>query len=77
MAINGHQHIPCMILCRHNKQHFQAFCHPVPIEDHINGIEDRVWGTILEIHAAASLWQVKVYVCVPDPSSSSYSWIYF
>ena len=40
-------------------------------------MEDRVWGTDLEIHAAASLWQVKVYVRVPDPSSSSYSWIYF
>ena len=25
---------------------------------------DRVWGTDLEIHAAAALWQVKVCVCV-------------
>ena len=58
--------------CTHNKQHFQAFCHLVPIVE-----KDRVWGTDLEIHAAASLWQIKVYVCVPDPSSSSHSWIYF
>ena len=50
----------------------------MPIEEHIHGMEmDRVWGTDLEIHAAASLWQIKVYVCIPVPSCSSYSWIRF
>ena len=50
----------------------------MPVDDHINRTaNDRVWGTDLEIHAAASLWQVKIYVCIPDASSSSYSWIYF
>lgn len=76
---DSHQHIRRLLVTfsRHNKQHFQAFCHPVPIEQHINGMEnDRVWGTDLEIHAAAALWQVKIYVCIPD-SGSSYSWIYF
>lgn len=63
---------------KHNMNHFKAFCHPVPIEEHIIGMErDRVWGTDLEIHAAAALWQVKIYVCVPDPSFKSYSWMCF
>ena len=39
--------------------------------------KDRVWGTDLEIHAAAALWQVKIHVCVPDSTMSSYSWICF
>jgi len=44
--------------------HFRALCHPVPIEEHIMGVEqDRVWGTDLEIHAAATLWQVKICLC--------------
>ena len=38
---------------------------------------DRIWGTDLEIHAAASLWQVNIYVCQPNTSDSSYSWICF
>ena len=77
---DSHQHIRRILatLCRHNKEHFQPFCHPIPIEEHINGMEkDRVWGTDLEIHAAASLWNVKIYVCTPDFNSSSYSWLYF
>lgn len=77
---DNHQHVRRLLVafCRENKHHFQQFCHPVPIEQHINGMEkDRVWGTDLEIHAAASLWQLKVYVCVPDPTCSSYSWIRF
>ena len=75
-----HQHIRRLLVtfCRHNKEHFEAYCHPVPIDEHINGMaNDRVWGTDLEIHAAAALWQVKIYVCLPDTKSSSYSWIYF
>ena len=77
-----HQHVRRLLVtfCRHNTKHFQTFCHPVPIEQHINGMEqDRVWGTDLEIHAAAALWQVQIYVCTPDISSTSpsYSWIYF
>ena len=40
--------------------------------------KDRVWGTDLEIHAAAALWQVKIYICVPpDSTTSSYSWLCF
>ena len=77
---NSHQHIRRLLVAfsRHNKEHLKAFCHPVPIEEHINGMEkDRVWGTDLEIHAAAALWQVKIYVCVPDSTMSSYSWICF
>jgi len=38
---------------------------------------DRIWGTGLEIHAAVSLWQVRIYVCQPNTSDSSYSWICF
>ena len=76
-----HQHVRRLLVtfCRHNTKRFQTFCHPVPIEQHINGMEqDRVWGTDLEIHAAAALWQVQIYVCTPDISSTSpsYSWIY-
>ena len=64
--------------CFHNKKVFQRFCHPIPIEQHINGMKlDRVWGTDLEIHAAASLWQVNIYVCQANISNSSYSWICF
>ena len=66
--------------CTYNKELFQRFCHPIPIKDHINGMRlDRIWGTDLEIHAAASLWQVKIYVCQPNTctSDSSYSWICF
>ena len=64
--------------CSHNNKLFQQFCHPTPIKDHINGMMlDRIWGTDLEIHAAASLWQVDVYVCQPNTSDSSYSWICF
>ena len=32
---------------------------------------DRIWGTDLEIHAAASLWQVKIYVRQPNTTDSS------
>ena len=77
---NSHQHIRRLLVAfsRHNKEHLKAFCHPVPIKEHINGMEkDRVWGTDLEIHAAAALWQVKIYVCVSDSTTSSYSWICF
>ena len=47
-------------------RNLKAFSHPVPVDDHINRMaNDRVWGTDLEIHAAASLWQVKIYdTCV-------------
>ena len=56
----------------------EAYCHPVLIYEHINGMaNDRVWGTDLEIHAAAALWQVKIYVCIPDTNYLSYSWIDF
>ena len=62
----------------HNKKLFQRFCYPKPIEEHISGMKnDRIWGTDLEIHAAASLWQVKIYVCQPNTTDSSYSWICF
>ena len=62
--------------CSHNNKLFQQFCHP--IKDHIIGMMlDRIWGTDLEIHAAALLWQVDVYVCQPNTSDSSYSWICF
>ena len=47
------------------------------ITEHINDMKlVRIWGTDLEIHAAASLWQVNIYVCQPDTSDSS-SWICF
>ena len=77
---NSHQYIRRLLVAFswHNKQHSKAFCHPVPVEEHINGMEqDRVWHTDLEIHAAAAQWQVKIYVCVPDSTMSSYSWICF
>ena len=77
---DSHQHIRRLLVAfsRYNKQHLKAFCHPVPVEEHINGMEqDRVWGTDLEIHAVAALWQVKTYVCVPDSTMSSYSRICF
>ena len=75
---DNHQQIRRILVTfsKHNKQYLKQFCHPVPIEEHINGMElDRVWGTDLEIHAAAALWQVKIYVCVPDTSFTSYSWM--
>ena len=81
---DNHQQIRRLLVtfCRHNKPYFKTFCHPVPIEQHINGMEkDRAWGTDLEIHAAATMWQVKIYVCTPlstpDCGSSLYSWIHF
>jgi len=64
--------------CTHNQTLFQKFCHPTLIKDHINGMMlDRIWGTDLEIHAAASLWQVDIYVCQPNASDRSFSWIRF
>ena len=75
-----HQHIKQLLVmfCRHNKHYFQQFCHPVPIEKHIHGMEkDRVWGTDHEIYATASFWQIKVNVCIPVLSCSSYFWIHF
>ena len=35
---------------------------------------DRILGTDLEIHAAASLWQVPIYLCTQNPK---YFWIHF
>ena len=41
----------------------------------MNGLKlDRIWGTDLEIHVAASLWQVPIYVCTQNPK---YFWIHF
>ena len=77
---NSHQYIRrlLVVFSWHNKQRSKAFCHPVPVEEHINGMEqDRVWHTDLELHAAVALWQVKIYVCVPNSTMSSYSWICF
>jgi len=76
---DNHQQIRILVtFSKHNTNHLRAFCHPVTIEEHIIGMEwDRVWGTDLEIHAAAALWQVKIYVCVPDSSITSYSWMCF
>ena len=77
---DNHQFIRRILatFCIHNKELFQRFCHPTPITEHINGMKlDRIWGTDLEIHAAASLWQVNIYVCQPNTSDSSYSWICF
>ena len=77
---DNHQfiHRTLAIFYTHNKELFQRFCHPTPITEHINGMKlDRIWGTDLEIHAAASLWQVNIYVCQPNTSDSSYSWICF
>ena len=75
---DSQQHIRRLLVtfCRHSKEQFKAFSHPVPIDEHLIGMaNDQVWGTDLEIHAAASLWQVKIYACMPDTISSSYSWI--
>ena len=64
--------------CSHNKKLCQCYCQPTPIERHIGSMRlDRIWGTDLKIHAAASLWQAKIYVCQPNTTDSSYSWICF
>ena len=77
---DSHQFIrrTLVTFCSHNKKVFQRYCHPTPIEKHITSMRlDRIWGTDLEIHAAASLWQVKIYMCLPNASDLSYSWICF
>ena len=62
----------------HNKTLLQKFCHPTPIENHLNGMKlDRIWGTDLEIHSAASLWQVPIYVCTQNPNDPKYFWVLF
>ena len=62
----------------HNKAMLQKFCHPVPIEQHLNGMKlDRIWGTDLELHTAASLWQVPIYVCTQNQNDPKYFWIVF
>jgi len=62
----------------HNKGLLQKFCHPLPIKEHLNGMKlDRIWGTDLEIHAAASLWQVPIYVCTQNPNDPKYFWVCF
>ena len=38
---------------------------------------DRIWGTDLEIHAAASLWQVPICVCTQNPNDPTYFWVCF
>ena len=61
-----------------NQTVLQKFCHPVPIEKHLNAMKlDRIWGTDLELHAAASLWQVPIYVCTQNPNDPKYFWIVF
>ena len=62
----------------HNKSWLQKFCHPLPIEYHLNGMKsDRIWGTDLEIHAAASLWKIPIYVCTQNPNDPKYFWVLF
>ena len=41
---------------------------------------DRIWGTDLELHAAALLWQVPIYIkdlYTQHPNDPKYFWINF
>ena len=49
----------------HNKSWVQKFCHPLPIEYHLNGMKsDRIWGTDLK-YTLLLLFGKSQYMCAP------------
>jgi len=57
-----------------NKTQFQPFL-TTPLEDHIRHMRhERIWGTAIELMAAASLMQMPVYTYTPVPRGV-YRWV--
>ena len=58
-----------------NRHVFEAYVMSGTFEQHIATMRrDGAWGTQVEMHAAASLYQLPLYICSPHPSTHQYRW---
>ena len=61
-----------------NAEVFRRFCFPSQLEEHLKKMKHlTVWGTQLEIHVAASVLQMPIYVCTQKSKTLEYYWKVF
>lgn len=61
-----------------NQDIFCKFCKERTLEEHVAHMKyDTIWGTDIEIRAAASYLQRPIYVCTQRSRSLEYYWDYF
>ena len=61
-----------------NPDLFRKYCFPRELADHLKLMEyQREWGTQLEIHVAATILQMPIYVCTQKSKTMEYFWEVF
>ena len=61
-----------------NRQVFEKYIMKGTFEEHISAMKQQgAWATQLEIFAAASLYQLPIYLCSPHPTTHEYRWLMF
>ena len=61
-----------------NRQIFQKYVMTGTFEEHVSAMKRQgVWATQLEVFAAASLYQLPVYLCSPHPTTHQYRWMMY
>ena len=57
---------------------FQCLVWEGSVEDHVCKMKaNGVWGTHVELAAAATYYRVPVFVCTPHPKTQHYYWVHF
>ena len=59
-----------------NQEKFQQFLLNGTFEEHVTQMRrEGVWATQVELYGAASLHQVPIHICSPDPGTQKYRWL--
>ena len=77
---DGHQHIRKLLaeFVHLNPQIFRCLVWTGSVEDHVSDMRvDGIWGTQVELAAAATYFQVPLFTYTPHPQTQHYNWVCF